>query len=65
MGARKNVRARGRHARGEGAPARKAPENRFNSHSVFHFGLYTILGLLSFVYFWFKAKLKQKKFTFE
>ena len=26
--------ARGRHSRGEGAPARKAPENRFNSHSV-------------------------------
>ena len=34
MGARKNLRARGRHERGEGAPARKAPENRFNSHSV-------------------------------
>ena len=34
MGARKNVRARGRHAREEGAPARKAPEKRFNSHSV-------------------------------
>ena len=31
---RENGRARGRHARGEGAPARKAPENRFNSHSV-------------------------------
>ena len=31
---RENGRARGRHAKGEGAPARKAPENRFNSHSV-------------------------------
>ena len=31
---RENGRARGRHARGEGAPARKAPENRFNSHSM-------------------------------
>ena len=30
----KNRRARGRHAGGEGAPARKAHENRFNSHSV-------------------------------
>ena len=29
VGKRKNVRARRRHARGEGAPARKAPENRF------------------------------------
>ena len=29
MGARKNGRARGRHARGEGVPAQKAPENRF------------------------------------
>ena len=34
MGERENGRARGRHARGEGAPARKAPENRFNLHSV-------------------------------
>ena len=34
MGGRENGRARGRHARGEGAPARKAPENCFNSHSV-------------------------------
>ena len=34
VGERENGRARGRHARGEGAPARKAPENRFNSHSV-------------------------------
>ena len=33
-GERENGRAQGRHARGEGAPARKAPENRFNSHSV-------------------------------
>ena len=33
-GPRKNGRARGRHARGEGGPARKAHENRFNSHSV-------------------------------
>ena len=33
-GERENGRARGRHARGEGAPARKAPENRFNSHSM-------------------------------
>ena len=33
-GERENGRARGRHARGEGAPAQKAPENRFNSHSV-------------------------------
>ena len=32
-GERENGRARGRHARGEGAPARKAPENRSNSHS--------------------------------
>ena len=31
---RENGRARRRHARGEGALARKAPENRFNSHSV-------------------------------
>jgi len=31
---RENGRARGRHTRGEGAPARKVPENRFNSHSV-------------------------------
>ena len=31
----KKVRARERrHARGEGGPARKVPENRFNSHSV-------------------------------
>ena len=34
VGERKNGLVRGRHARGEGAPARKAPENRFNSHSV-------------------------------
>ena len=34
VGERENGRARGRHARGEEAPARKAPENRFNSHSV-------------------------------
>ena len=34
VGEREKGRARGRHARGEGAPARKAPENRFNSHSV-------------------------------
>ena len=34
VGEKENGRARGRHARGEGAPARKAPENRFNSHSV-------------------------------
>ena len=34
MGEGENGRARGRHARGEGAPARKAAENRFNSHSV-------------------------------
>ena len=31
---RENWRARGTHARGEGAPSRKAPENRFNPHSV-------------------------------
>ena len=31
---RENERARGRHARGEGAPAWKVTENRFNSHSV-------------------------------
>ena len=31
MGARKNGRARGKHARGEGAPARKAYENRLPS----------------------------------
>ena len=29
MGTRKNGRARRRHARGEGAPAQKAPENSF------------------------------------
>ena len=29
VGTRKNGRARRRHARGEEAPARKAPENRF------------------------------------
>ena len=34
VGERENGRARGRHVKGEGAPARKAPENRFNSHSV-------------------------------
>ena len=34
VGARKNGRARGRHSRGEGGPARKAHEKRFNSHSV-------------------------------
>ena len=34
VGERENGHARGRHARGEGAPARKALENRFNSHSV-------------------------------
>ena len=34
VGERENGRARGRHARGERAPARKAPENRFNSHYV-------------------------------
>ena len=34
MGEKENGRARGRHARGEGAPARKAPENRFNSGGV-------------------------------
>ena len=33
-GKRENGRTRERHARGEGAPARKAPENRFNSHSM-------------------------------
>ena len=33
-GERENEHARGRHARGEGAPAWRAPENRFNSHSV-------------------------------
>ena len=33
VGERENWRLRGRHAGGEGAPARKAPENRFNSHS--------------------------------
>ena len=31
VGTRKNGRARRRHAKGEGAPARKAPENRFSS----------------------------------
>ena len=31
MGERENGRARGRQARGEGAPARKAHENHFNS----------------------------------
>ena len=34
VGEREKGHARGRHARGEVAPARKAPENRFNSHSV-------------------------------
>ena len=34
VGERENGRARGRHSRGEGAPVQKAPENRFNSHSV-------------------------------
>ena len=34
VGERENGHARGRHARGEGAPARKASENRFNLHSV-------------------------------
>ena len=34
VGERENGHARGRHPRGEGAPARRAPENRFNSHSV-------------------------------
>ena len=34
VGEREKGRARGRHARGEGASARKAPENRYNSHSV-------------------------------
>ena len=29
VGEREKGRARGRHARGEGAPAQKAPENRF------------------------------------
>ena len=34
VGERENRRARRRHARVEGAPARRAPENHFNSHSV-------------------------------
>ena len=34
VGERENGRAGGRHARGERAPARKAPGNRFNSNSV-------------------------------
>ena len=34
VGERENGRARGRHDRGEGVLARKAFENRFNSHSV-------------------------------
>ena len=34
VGEREKGRARGRHERGEGAPARKALEIRFNSHSV-------------------------------
>ena len=34
VGERENGRAQGRHASGEGAPVRKAPENRFNSYSV-------------------------------
>ena len=34
VGERENWRTQGRHARGEEAPARKAPENCFNSHSV-------------------------------
>ena len=32
VGERENVRARERHARSDWAPARKAPENRFNPH---------------------------------
>ena len=32
MDERERTGARGRHARGDGAPAGKAPENRFNSH---------------------------------
>ena len=34
VGTRKNRRLRGRHARGEGAPAQKANKNHFISHSV-------------------------------
>ena len=34
VGEREDRRAQGRHAKGEGMPARKVPENRFNSHSV-------------------------------
>ena len=34
VGERENGCAWGWHSRGEGAPAQKAPENRFNSHSV-------------------------------
>ena len=34
VGEKENGRTRGRHVRGEEAPARKAPENCFNSHSV-------------------------------
>ena len=43
MGEKENGRARGRHARGEGAPARKAPENRFNSHSVIECGYFQLV----------------------
>ena len=34
VGERENRCARGRHAGGEEAPARKTPKNRFSSHSV-------------------------------
>ena len=34
VGTRKNGCARRRHARGEGAPARKAPENRFDPYPI-------------------------------
>ena len=40
VGERENGRARGRHAGGEGAPARKASENRFNSHLACSAGVF-------------------------
>ena len=45
VGERENGRARGRQARGEGAPARKAYENRFNSEvGIFPIGREALEG---------------------
>ena len=51
MGEIENGRARGRHPRSEGAPARKAPENRFN-------GAFCECG-----YFQLVERLQRKKLT--